>query len=142
MSDDRNGKKDADTTDYEVGYGKPPKHTRWKKGQPSPNPKGRPKGTRNLKTDLLDELGEKIILREGGRSLTTSKQRTMVKVLAEKALKGDIRAINVLVNLLLRFQEQDPELPETEDLTAADAAILEAFLRRNRAQKTGGQSDE
>jgi len=27
--------------DYEVGYGKPPRHTRFAKGEPSANPRGR-----------------------------------------------------------------------------------------------------
>lgn len=33
-------------TQYEVGYCKPPEHTRWKPGQ-SGNPRGRPKGAKN-----------------------------------------------------------------------------------------------
>jgi phage terminase large subunit-like protein len=39
--------------DYEVGYGKPPASSRFRKGQ-SGNRSGRPKGTKNLKTDLLE----------------------------------------------------------------------------------------
>ena len=34
-----------------VGYGKPPLHSRFTRGQ-SGNPKGRPKGVRNFKTDV------------------------------------------------------------------------------------------
>ena len=36
----------SDDEDYEVGYGKPPKDSRFKLGQ-SGNPNGRPKGSRN-----------------------------------------------------------------------------------------------
>jgi hypothetical protein len=39
--------------DYEVGYGKPPKHTQFQKGA-SGNAKGRLKGTKNLSTDLVN----------------------------------------------------------------------------------------
>ena len=41
--------------DYEIGYGRPPKHTQFKKGQ-SGNPEGRPKGIKSLSTELDDEL--------------------------------------------------------------------------------------
>ncbi len=50
--------------DYEVGYKKPPPQSRFRKGR-SGNPKGRPKATKNFKTDLMEELRERILLREG-----------------------------------------------------------------------------
>ena len=50
---------------YDVGFGKPPKNSRFKPGQ-SGNPKGRPKGAKGLRTELKEELSERISVTEGG----------------------------------------------------------------------------
>jgi hypothetical protein len=49
--------KHRSTKDYEVGYGRPPIHTRFKPGQ-SGNPAGRPKGAQNFATEIAAELKE------------------------------------------------------------------------------------
>ncbi len=84
--------------DYEVGYGKPPKEGRFKKGQ-SGNPKGRPKGHRNFKTDLLDTLKAPVQLKDKGRPRTVSTQQAALLRLREKALGGDARALDRLIDL-------------------------------------------
>ena len=88
--------------DHEVGYRKPPLHTRFKKGQ-SGNPSGRPKDAKNLKTDLEEEMQEKIIVREGATRKEVSKQRAMIKALAAEAVQGDTRAATLLANLILKL---------------------------------------
>ena len=50
---------------YEVGYGKPPKRTQFKKGR-SGTPKGKPACRKNFKTELYEESIEHIGLRDVG----------------------------------------------------------------------------
>ena len=61
------------TNGYEVGYGKPPKHSQFRPGQ-SGNPAGRRKGVRNLKTDVKRTLATPVKVKEGGRTRTRSTQ--------------------------------------------------------------------
>ncbi len=115
--------------EYEVGHGKPPKHTQFKPGE-SGNPKGRPKGTKNLATDLSEELAEMIVVNEGGRQLKISKQRAMIKSLLAKALKGDTRAATVLLKLLIDAEQATTRNAIAEALSEDDQAILARFAER------------
>ena len=67
--------------DYEVGYGRPPKHSRWTSGE-SGNPKGRRKGARGLKTDLDAELRETLTIQMNGKKVKGTSQRLMLRTLA------------------------------------------------------------
>ena len=96
------------TKPSDLGYRKPPEATRFKPGK-SGNPKGRPKGSANLATDLSAELGEQITVREGGRPRRISKQRALIKSLMAKALQGDVRATTALLALYARVISEPPE---------------------------------
>lgn len=122
----------ASRKDYEVGYGKPPKHTRFKKGS-SGNPKGRPKGTKNLATDLQEELSEKLTLREGDRIAKVTKQRALLKALVAKALKGDSKAAAVILKLVTELLGDEVETKEVP-ISEGDQAILDAYLERRSRQ--------
>ena len=135
MTDDT---KNTPTGDYEVGYCKPPRHTQFKPGQ-SGNPRGRPKGTKNLKTDLIEELGERIVIREGDQPKKVSKQRAIVKSLVTRTLNGDTRAANLITSMMLRLLDTGEGTPEVEDALHHDERdILDDFERRVRGDNAQG----
>jgi Family of unknown function (DUF5681) len=75
---------------YDVGRGKPPKHTRFKPGQ-SGNPRGRPKGSRNTATILQEKLDAKVEVREGGKIKRMSKREIgILKAVNKFAETGNI----------------------------------------------------
>ncbi len=116
-------------SDDKTGYGNPPKHTRFKPGQ-SGHPKGRPKGTKNLKTDLEEELRELIVVREGGNVKTVSKQRAMLKSLTAKAVQGDPRAADIVINMMYRLLHEDEAEETSRGPSPDDKAILETHDKR------------
>lgn len=113
---------------HKVGYGNPPKHGQFQKGQ-SGNPKGRPAGSKNLKTELEEELLEKIVITESGTPKNVSKQRAMIKALMAKAVQGDTRAANTLLNMFLKLAPNTGEDHDAIDFTETDLAILEDFKK-------------
>jgi hypothetical protein len=132
---------DTGTGDYEVGYGKPPKHTRFRKGQ-SGNPRGRAKNTRNLKTELRSVLDETLSLSMAGREVKLSARKAMLLALRNKALKGDTRAIGLMVAMLERL------LPETlmeevhNTVARDDLAIFAEAIDRHVAARRSRQGEE
>jgi hypothetical protein len=114
-----------------VGYCKPPKSTQFKPGQ-SGYPKGRPKGSRNFKTDLQSTLQSLVKVNKDGRTRRVSTQRASLMVLREKALGGDSRAIEHLLALALRYDE-DTHSAATTEVDAADRTILDDYFHERTA---------
>ena len=126
--------------DYEVGYGKPPKHTRFKESQ-SGNPKGRPKGRRNFSTDVKDTLKEPVRLTKGGKRKTVSTQLATLLRLREQALSGDARALDRMIELARTYNDEDIAQAAAE-LSSTDAAILEDYNKRLLRQSGMSQPDD
>lgn len=84
--------------EYDVGFCKPPEHTRFKKGQ-SGNPKGRPKSKKSKHTDISSVLAEPVRAKLGKKDQNLSPFEASVRKLAEKALRGDLAAIIGFIKL-------------------------------------------
>jgi len=86
-------------TDYDVGYGKPPKHSRFKKGV-SGNPRGRVKRGDPAMRDILDRvLNAKIDFRERGKLKKASRKELNIRRLVVSAMKGDLSDAAMLLKL-------------------------------------------
>jgi hypothetical protein len=75
----------------DVGYGRPPKETQFKKGQ-SGNPSGLPKATINMTTALTRTLSQTVEVEEDGKTITITKMEAAVKRLVDEAIDGDMHA--------------------------------------------------
>jgi hypothetical protein len=117
-----------DDSGYEIGFGKPPKHSRFHKGL-SGNPKGRPKGTRNLATVLERTLREKVVISENGVHRTVSKLEAAARRLVDKAAAGDLAALRQLTALAGSPVEQVVDA-STNQLADADLEIMRGVLKR------------
>ena len=85
--------------DYEVGYRKPPKNSRFKKGQ-SGNPKGRKKAEPKSFMDALRaEGGTMVTVNIEGKAVRLSKDELAVKSMYQKIFKGDPATMRLITNL-------------------------------------------
>lgn len=113
--------------DYEIGYGKPPTSTRFKKGR-SGNPNGRPKGVRNFSTDLDDVLSGKVTVTKNGKPMKVSSQSATLMRLREKALSGDLRAMALLISLAQQISADKVADSSEKSLTADEQDILQRYV--------------
>ena len=81
---------------YEVGYGRPPKHTQFKPGQ-SGNAKGRPRKSKDLARLIDAELDAVIPTMESGRRKHISKREALVKQLVNLAIKGNAKPLQLVL---------------------------------------------
>jgi Family of unknown function (DUF5681) len=96
-----------------VGYAHPPIATRFRKGQ-SGNPKGRPKGTKNLNTLINEALSEKINVNENGRRKAISKRQAGAKHVANKVASGDVKTVLRLLEWEFREESLNKAVPTVE----------------------------
>ncbi len=125
---------DAGSNADEVGYKRPPKHTRFKPGQ-SGNPRGRPRKSKQIDDLIRRELDQTIVIKEGGREIRVSKRAAMIKQLVNQAIKGDPKARQFVLSHLEKHREIEPFVS-----TAADDAELLRLVAGSAV--SGSQEDE
>src|SRR5271168_4282171 len=109
--------------DYAVGYGKPPRRTRFPKGQ-SGNPRGRSPAAKNLKTLLSNALNEFVIVTENGGHRKITKREAIITQLVNRSVS--------------RFS---PPLPATSGLAASKTATGSSTPRRRRRRCSAPRCD-
>ena len=86
-------------SDDDVGYRKPPKHTRFKKGV-SGNLKGRPKRKPPALGNIVRRvLNARVEYREGGRPKSATRRGLTIETLGKKARKGDVTSAELLLDI-------------------------------------------
>ncbi len=120
--------------EYEVGYGKPPRHTRFKKGC-SGHPEGRPKGAPNVRSAIRRAAHEKVKVHIGGLTLTMPSIEAMAYKLVQKALGGDIKAVKAVIEL----GGLDQSFAEAAAQGAATMASEDLALLRRALDRGSGQ---
>ena len=85
----------------DAGWGNPPTPARFQPGR-SGNPAGRPKGLRNMATELRQILAEQISIRAEGQLKRVTKQHALASALVTAAIEGDLRATAIVMNHLHR----------------------------------------
>jgi hypothetical protein len=100
-------------TDYEVGFGKPPEHSRFKKGQ-SGNPRGRPRRPTHavpemheagMKEIILVEAYRLVDIHEGGKETRLPLIQVIIRQLAVSAAQGSRPAMNYFIETLGSIEE-------------------------------------
>jgi len=131
----------ADESQHKAGYKRPPLYMRFKPGQ-SGNPKGRPRGAGNLRTYVLKEWKEKIVVREGQRTRRISKGEAFVKRTFGKALGGDARATDQMLKLLDKVGHLDiADSGGDQAHSADDEQALELLKEQMRRQLEAERND-
>lgn len=115
-------------TNYEIGYGKPPRNYCYAPGR-SGNPRGRPKGLPEISRLLAKEFKRKRIIVEDGQRLSVATIHILVKRLIDVAAKGSLPALMRLLELAdqLRAKERRSEVQQiTRGMTEIEAAAAYA----------------
>jgi hypothetical protein len=118
--------------DYEVGYGKPPIASRFKKGNTA-NTRGRPPKAKDLAAMLKRALDAPAVVVENGARRKVTKREIVIAQLVDKCAGADLRATKILLDMLHKLERGTAATPaETAASSSGDGTLeqLRAKLAR------------
>src|SRR4051812_46615679 len=124
----RNDRIEDDPEADSVGYRKPPMPNQFKPGK-SGNPRGRPKGSKNLSTLIKTELNRPLLVAQDGRRRKIKRKAALVTGLVNDALQGKDRPREKVLDYIERLETADTSNDLHSD-NPQDEAIIERFLER------------
>jgi hypothetical protein len=129
-------RKKVSSTAQKVGRGNPPKHTQFRKGTTG-NPKGRPKGSKNLSTYLMEAARDQVSATVGGKTRKISKIQATAMQLATQAAGGDQAAIGKFLDWMDEIETRAAAVkPSQFPLSAPDIEVLRAAYERMKQCET------
>jgi hypothetical protein len=117
------------SSNYQVGYGKPPRHTRFKRGQ-SGNPRGRPRGSKNLPTLLTEALNQRVLVAENEGRRKVTKREAIITQLVNRSAKADLRAMKILLDIIQDIECRTEPTSEETFFGSADEKVIEQLKAR------------
>jgi Family of unknown function (DUF5681) len=123
---------------YEVGFGKPPKQTRFKKGR-SGNPRGRPRKKPDLYSELTKVLHENVTVTIDGQSEKVTVQQALLLRLRDHALLGEVWAGKLLQKVVAALPESGSESSPVDLRNIV--AIYDRIMAESASKKADGGRD-
>ena len=121
---------------YEVGYGKPPAETRFRKGQ-SGNPRGRPAGRKRVKDLIVDEIYRLVQEGDTERGKKLPAIQAVLRSQVKLALKGHGPAQRAVIKLAIDADESEAEIEpkeaEPQPQSAGNSSIPDAERPEDQA---------
>lgn len=134
--------KPAPVSDYAVGYKRPPQHTRFKKGQ-SGNPGGRRKqSSAAQENDREAVLSQPLTITFQGKRVRVTARRALYHTLLTLALKGDLRAMALLMKYEHQKEHNEGAEPERAEVSDSEEALIARFFERHAPNNRNEGSDE
>ena len=124
-------------SEYEVGFCRPPKATRFKPGQ-SGNPVGRPKGVMNIDTLIDAIINKKVVATVDGKEMKLSKKHVMWLRVANDAVGGKLASLKILERRMDRIDEKKAvqAAAKEQSMAPTDREILDHYFKGDNDGRT------